>query len=79
MWFRKLKLLEEAIRHILVVMLSGMNKAKVDVFAFGLGFMNGVDDRRDFHEVGTGAGYKIDIHVLIMLYQFHNIFQFCFP
>jgi hypothetical protein len=55
---RNLKLLEEHIRHIAVVVLGGMNQALLD-----LGILpERAEHGRDFHEIWTRANYVKNMH-----------------
>ena len=53
-----LKLLEEHIRHIGVVVLSGMNQGLLDLWILS----ECAQHRRDFHEIWTRADYVKNMH-----------------
>lgn len=53
---RESEIAQESLRHLLVVLLAGVNQGDAaPVFP-----SQGVEDRRDLHEVGPGTGNEMD-------------------
>jgi hypothetical protein len=57
---RYAELFEKASRHGSIVVLSRMDEAEAQLAAVRASGIQGVDDRRDFHEIRPGAGDEID-------------------
>ena len=53
-----LEVAEELRRHVVVVVLPGVDQSQLDVWDVP----GGMDDRGDFHEIGPGTGDNLNFH-----------------
>ncbi len=65
---RNLELLEEQLRHFLIVMLPGMDQISINVASA----LNLPHDRRDLHEIGASPADSQDFHFIFPVSQWRD-------